>query len=644
MPNNIDFDYISSPKQLNLLLIRLEELSAATTPLALDTETTGLNCYADRIRLIQIATIDYCLIVDCDQWRPEKGGRIDWNLPGAAELKKLLTSPAASQRRWILQNGAFDLGFFHHEGIVLNGYLFDTMIGSKIVNNGTGAKNDLATICYRYLKIELPKELQKSDFSGELTKEQLEYAARDAIVLTKLYKPIARKLKNSTIFSGTDFTLFTVFDLEMQCLRAVARMSSTGFKFDLARARVLLSEINADAEKAKLEFLNLLDEKIRQRNPESPELYLPRDEDGTFNTREKTSGSIRLGTKQFAGFNPRSPQQLIKAFLAAGILLPPNAKGDETLDQNILSFIRADYPLIDYYLTYKNIVTKQSHIEKLIASTENNGRIYGNYRQMGTDTGRFSCTQPNLQQIPRSGDFRACFIPEQGYSLVVADFSQIELRVAADIAQETKMIEAYKSERDLHTSTAALLAGIEYENVTKEQRQVAKAANFGLLYGAGAKTLRKVASVGYGLDLPISECETIVTNFRAAYPKLYQWQQKQGQDTTEAVFTLYGRRRILTEFSDKYTTRLNSTVQGTAGDIAKIAIALLWEEIIVNPQNEARLIATVHDELVLEARLEFVPKWKKILKKCMENAGSIIINTLPIVAEVSSGENWAAAK
>lgn len=639
---NIDFDYIASPKQLNLLLIRLEELAATEGPLGLDTETTGLNCFADRIRLIQIASEDYCLVIDCDQWRPTPGGRIDWSLPGAAELKSLLTRDA-SHRIWILQNAAFDLGFLHHEEIVLNGYLVDTMIGSKIVNNGTGAKNDLASICYRYLKIELPKELQKSNFSGELTKEQLEYAARDAIVLTKLYKPIARKLKNSTIFSGTGFTLFTVFDLEMQCLRAVARMSSTGFKFDLPRARNLLSEITAAVETSKLEFLEMLDEAILAAGG-GDELRLPRMEDGSYNTREKTTGSVRLGTKVFAGFNPRSPQQLIKAFLAAGILLPPNAKGVETLDQNLLSFIRGDFPLIDKYLTFKNIVTQQSHIEKLIDATEIDGRIYGSYRQMGTDTGRLSAANPNLQQVPRSGEFRACFIPENGYSLVVADFSQVELRVAADIAQETKMIDAYKEEKDLHTSTAALLAGIAYEEVTKAQRQVAKAANFGLLYGAGAKTLRKVASVGYGLDLPISECETIVKNFRAAYPQLYQWQQKQGQDTTEAVFTLYGRRRILTEFSDKYTTRLNSTVQGTAGDIAKIAMAILWDKIISNPQNEARLIASVHDELVLEVRSEFIEKWKTLLKDAMEEAGSVIITSLPIVAEVSSGCNWAAAK
>jgi len=263
---------------------------------------------------------------------------------------------------------------------------------------------------------------------------------------------------------------------------------------------------------------------------------------------------------------------------------------------------------------------------------------------MGTDTGRLSCSSPNLQQVPRSGEFRSCFIAEDDYELVVADFSQVELRVAADIAKETKMIDAYRCEKDLHTSTAALLAGVDYNDVTKAQRQVAKAANFGLLYGAGAKTLRKVASVGYGLDLPIAECETIVKNFRAAYPKLYQWQQKQGQDTTEAVFTLYGRRRILTDFSNKYTTRLNSAVQGTAGDIAKMSMALLWEKLITEPINEARLISTVHDELVLEVRFEFVTKWKAILKNAMETAGSIVIESLPIVAEVSSGLNWATAK
>ena len=246
--------------------------------------------------------------------------------------------------------------------------------------------------------------------------------------------------------------------------------------------------------------------------------------------------------------------------------------------------------------------------------------------------------------MPRSGDFRGLFRARDGYKLVVADFSQVELRVAAELSGEERMLEAYKAGRDLHTETAARMAGIDIEQVNKAQRQSAKVANFGLLYGAGPATLRKQAVAQYGIDMDLDEAKTIVERFRSAYPKLHDWQTEEGSKTTKAVFTRYGRRRILTGFNDKYTTRINTQVQGTAGDIAKIAIAMLWKEIKAARVREALLIAMVHDEIVLEVEEEFVEKWLVRLKRCMEAAGGVVCKHVHIVAEASFGTTWADAK
>lgn len=206
------------------------------------------------------------------------------------------------------------------------------------------------------------------------------------------------------------------------------------------------------------------------------------------------------------------------------------------------------------------------------------------------------------------------------------------------------MLEAYRAGRDLHTETASLITGVPLDKVTKEARTSAKMANFGLLYGAGPATLQKQAIAQYGVDMSREEAGEIVDGFRTAYPTLYAWQQVEGTKTTKAVQTALGRRRMLTGFNDKYTTRINTQVQGTAGDIAKLAIAKLWDSVVAAPADEARLIAMVHDEIVLEVKEGREEHWGSVLKHAMETAGAEICSKVPIEAEVSWGKTWADAK
>jgi DNA polymerase I-like protein with 3'-5' exonuclease and polymerase domains len=635
---NVDFDFIAGPQHAALLQRRVAELGESGAALGVDTETTGLDPLVNRVRLIQVASYDYALVVDLAAWRKGEERLVDWQRPGLSELRDLLQG----KERKVLQNAAFDLNFLQGEGIELGGRLFDTMVAAKIINNGTGAKNDLGSLVNRILKVPLPKELQKADWGGELTTEMLRYAARDAACLPRLATKLQESLESRKLTNSV--SLWDVFQLEMRALRPIARMQWNGFGFDAVSAVALQGLLEEKAEALKTTFLEALDSAIKQEHPTDQSVWLPRDANGELNTREKDSGSVRSGTKLYKGFNPRSPKQMAQRFEQAGIYLSPDVKGIPSLDQNLLAFLRETYELVAMYLEWKTAVTRVSNIEKLIESIGPDGRIHANYRQMGTETGRLSCSSPNLQQVPRDADIRRLFRAREGYRLVVADFSQVELRVAAELSGEERMLAAYRAGRDLHTETAALVTGKDASEITKKERTSAKLCNFGLLYGAGATTLRKQATVQYGIDMELEYAQQLVEGFREAYPQLYKWQTEQGNKTTEAVFTRYGRKRILKGFNDKYTTRINTQVQGTAGDIAKIAIALIWTAIRKAPKDEALLIAMVHDEIVLEVEASVVAKWESKLAAAMEQAGGMVCHQVPIVAEASSGDTWADAK
>lgn len=635
---NVDFDFIRGPQAASLLKRRVTELGEAEGPLGVDTETTGLDPLANRVRLIQVASCDYALVVDVEGWRTEGERQLPWDAPGLQELKALLEGP----QKKVLQNAAFDLNFLAGEDVELGGSVFDTMIAAKVVNNGTGAKNDLGSLVNRVLKVPLPKELQKADWGGEISDEMVRYAARDAVCLPRMVPALVAALKEAEV--SPSVTLWDVFKLEMKALRPIARMQWNGFGFDAVAAAALQGSLQDHAEALKTRFLETLDVALKAEHPDEPSVWLPRDEDGTLNTREKDSGSIRKGTKHYKGFNPRSPKQMAERFEQAGILLPLDQKGAPSLDQNLLAFLKGEYELVAMYLEWKTAVTRVSHIEKLLNSIGPDGRIHAGYRQMGAETGRLSCSSPNLQQVPREAEFRRLFRARDGYKLVVADFSQVELRVAAELSGEERMRAAYKAKKDLHIATAASIMGKSADSVTKKERTSAKICNFGLLYGAGAATLRKQAIAQYGVNMELEKAQELVAGFREVYPQLYKWQMQEGNKTTKGVFTRYGRRRILTGFNDKYTTRINTQVQGTAGDIAKIALVMIWDRIQQAEPGEALLIAMVHDEIVLEVVQERVEQWSELLAGAMEAAGSVICEAVPIVAEASSGDTWADAK
>lgn len=587
------------------------ELLSSLPVVGLDIETTGLSPQHDRILLIQLGTAEQVFVFD---------------VAGIGSAIKELAPLLASEYIIKLgQNLAFEWTFLEANGLPLRGMLLDTMIAGKLLNLGMKVKNNLGELVARHLGLQMEEkeELQKSfiGHEGSFSQAQLEYAARDVSICFPLWDVLKQKLRKEE--------LSHIFRLECRALPAFASMKHNGFLLDVDHYTKLLNDKCVERDAAclhvvkKMEALGVLDQ---YRSPETGQVMVHPDFYGK-------------GKKKIKGFNLGSVAQLQPALVAAGIPV------DRSLDKTALAFLAPDHELIRDYLAFKELKTACSQVEKMIGHAQQytDNRIRANYRQLGTDTGRVSCAEPNLQQIKRDKEYRQGFVASSGHVLVIADYSQLELRIAAECSGEERMSQAYQEGADLHTRTAALMNGINEEFVTKEQRRDAKTYNFGALFGSGAKSIRTQAAAA-GLFLTLEEAEEKLSQWKSAFPQLVGWQRTQG-NTTGPVFTLMGRRRLLTQGpggSDKYTTRLNTQVQGTGGDCMKAALAMLWENYL-SVKPEWKLVANVHDEAVMEVPEADKDEAQVVLKECMESAAyEVCLTNVPIVAEPGTGRDWSA--
>lgn len=615
--------FLSHPGTLKLsspsftYIERGEGLKAAVSKLTrypligIDIETTGLDPIHDQILLIQLGTEDHVYVFDARSLAE-----------GVQELRSVISNPNILK---LGQNLSFEWCFLEHNRLPLRGKLLDTMIGGKLINLGRKAKNSLGALVERYLgqTMEEKEELQKSfiGHEGPFTQEQLEYAARDVSVLFPLYKALRVKLRTEE--------LTHIFRLECRALPAFASMKYNGFYLDVEYYKQLLVEKEALRDQQALDVIRQLDRAGALEpyvNPETGDLLIHPD-------------SVGKGAKKIKGFNLGSTAQLQPALKRYGVPV------EKSLDKNALAFLAPDHEIIRLYLQYKELSTACSQIKKLIGHAENyaDHRIRAGYRQLGTDTGRASCADPNLQQVKRDKEYRAGFKATPGHVLVIADYSQLELRIAAECSGEERMAQAYREGADLHTRTASLMLGKSEDEVTKPERQSSKIMNFGALYGSGATSIRKQAVAQYGVDMTLKEAEEKLNQWRRAYPQLIGWQKTQGGGTGLVVYTLMGRRRLLVPgVTDKYTVRLNTQVQGSGGDCMKAALALLWEQYLES-SPDIRLVACVHDEAVLEVPEAKADEAQIVLKECMESAAyEVGITNVPILAEPGSGSDWSA--
>jgi DNA polymerase-1 len=559
----------------------LAEAVRAAGVVGLDCETTGLNPRTDRVRLLTLAVGGRAHVVDCFAVDP-------------APLW-----PALAAVPIIGHNLAFDLQFLARLGFE-PGPCRDTMLMSQVLHAGErGAgnrrlKHKLADCCERELGEAVDKAEQLSDWSGALTAGQLAYAARDALLALRLHDALAPRL--------ADADLTATAALENRALPAVTWMAGAGVAFDRDGWLALAGEARTEADRLKAQLNGLAPERFDQK-----------------------------GTKP-AAWNWRSTKQVKEALAMLGVHVPDTkeetlAEVNRPVDAQRLASLLLDYRAADKRAT--------TYGPKWFKGSDHDGRVYGGWRLLGAESGRMSCSSPNLQNIPREPGYRACVVAPPGRVLVKADYSQIELRIAAKVAGEPDMLAAYDRGDDLHTLTARRLLGKEV--VSKDDRQIAKAVNFGLVYGMGAKTFRKNARAKYKVELTDEQAGQYRRAFFDIYPGLRRWHAqagRSGRDTVETR-TLGGRRRLGVW---RFTEKLNTPVQGTGADGLKAALALLWERRAECPG--AVPVLAVHDEVVIECAVDQADAASAWLKQAMLDGMAPLVAPVPVEVEVNVGRTW----
>jgi len=336
---------------------------------------------------------------------------------------------------------------------------------------------------------------------------------------------------------------------------------------------------------------------------------------------------------ELGNINLNSPKQVTEALHIKKIRIKNTQKG------TILPLV-SQYPFLSDYLSYKEIAYGISLINGLASRINaDTGRLYPKYSQIGAPTGRFSCHDPNLQAIPKEEEFRSCFIPADGHKLIIADYSQIELRIVAEISRDKRMIDAYQKGDDLHRLTASVITGKSISDITKEERSAAKAVNFGLIYAMGPKSLKEYSLNNYGVSMTLQQAKEFRSKFFEAYEGVNRWHQNVQMESSEETRTLGDRRRTLDNYGhhEDIAKMFNTPVQGTSADITKKALCILHDR---SRNNEIKVVGCIHDEIIIEAPVEEVETADQILKQSMIEAGEMYLKDVPVVVEVSVADNW----
>lgn len=381
------------------------------------------------------------------------------------------------------------------------------------------------------------------------------------------------------------------------------------------------------------------------------------DREGIEEYNDKISTKLQENLKNIydmAGceFNVNSPKQLSEILFSEDKLNLPHGKKTKSgysTNAEVLEGLRDKHPIINEILAYRVLMKlKSTYCEGLLKVIDNDGRIHSTLNQTETRTGRISSAEPNLQNIPvrteQGRELRRFFVAKDGCVLVDADYSQIELRVLASLANDENMINAFLSGADIHSITASQVMGIPLENVTSAERRKAKAVNFGIVYGIGAFSLSN------DIGVTIVEADRYIKGYLANYSGVSAFMDNAKKTAAEKGYaeTYFGRRRYLPELAEKNAIRrsfgervaMNMPIQGTAADIIKIAMIKVYER-LKSEYPKAKLIMQVHDELIIEAPENDADAVAELLKDTMENACNL---SVPLTVEVACGKTWYDTK
>ncbi len=573
----------------------VDELSTRPA-VGVDTETTDLDPYLARLRLIQLATSDGVFIVDLNQFAHEDLK----NSEALAPLRRLLSAPRPIK---IAHNAKFDAKFLKHNlGVDVVG-LFDTLLASQLVSAGDiEERHGLEAIAGRYLNEAVDKSERLSNWEFELSEAQLQYAARDAAVLIPLREKLIDKIKSNGLIQCAQ--------LEFECVMPVVDLELTGFFMEKQRWLEQLAIV----EKTRSELANELQEMLGEGVAQASLFGPPR-----------------------ANINLDSQQQVTEAMNRLGIPLPDSTRNWK------LQPLAAQYPIVAKLLEYRTMQKAltsygQNMIEFINPKT---GRLHADFRQIGAPTGRFACTNPNIQQVPHAPEYRRCFMGHPaGRTLVIADYSQIELRILAEFSGDPAFMDAFRSGADLHKVTAAQVFGVSQDQVTKEQRDFAKRLNFGVVYGIGAQRF----SIMTGLGVP--DAEDVLRRYFATYRGLDRYlRESANRAVSEKEARTASGRLVKFNYdpSDRQQVSMtqrngkNAPIQGTSADILKRALRLLNDEL---RPTSAKIVNIIHDEIVVEVDEDEAEEVAAIVERAMCAAGEEYLTTVPVKVESQIAPEW----
>ncbi|MFU2142935.1 DNA polymerase I [Gallibacterium anatis] len=582
-----------------------EKLSNASL-FAIDTETNSLNYMQAKLVGLSFALENgeaaYLPLqhhyLDCPQ-------QLSWKTVLAA-LKTVLEDPNIKK---VGQNLKYDLTILARHGVELQGVVYDTMLESYTLDS-TGRHNmdDLAKRFLHHDTIHFEDLAGKG--KGQLTFDQIEidkaaeYAAEDADITFKLHQVLWPQLNQTPSL----VKLFT--EVELPLSQVLARMERNGVLIDSDLLYQQSQEINAR--------LIQLEQQAHQLAGQA------------FNL---------ASTKQL--------QEILFGKLGLPVL-KKTPKGAPSTNEEVLEELAYEHELPKLLVEHRGFSKlKSTYTDKLPQMIDpNTGRVHTSYHQAVTITGRLSSSDPNLQNIPTRSEegrkIRQAFIAPQGFKVVAADYSQIELRIMAHLSADAGLAYAFSHGLDVHRSTAAEVFDVPLEQVTSQQRYRAKAINFGLIYGMSAFGLARQ------LQIPRNEAQTYIDRYFHRYPGVKQFmndiQEKAKQQGY--VETLLGRRLYLPELKSSNGMRrkaaervaINAPMQGTAADIIKKAMIDI--DRFIADKEDIRMIMQVHDELVFEVKEDKVEYYEKIIKDMMENAVKL---SVPLIVEVNFGDNWDQA-
>lgn len=592
----VECQLINSQEKFNNFIKKLAKQRA----FVFNTETTGLDPFT-----IKLLGISFCF----NEGESYYLSNIQYPISNIKILKKIFEDKKVKKYGHDLK---YDFEVLYENGINVAGAIFDTMIAAYLLNPGAKTYNlDFLVQVKLGEKItplvaligEGRKKISLQDVPVE---KFAKYSCERAEATWRLAQVLKSELK--------EIGLIKVFEkIEMPLLPVLVKMEIDGVKIDVELLKKYSQKIENDLARISEKIFKLAKIKFNIDSPVQLREIL-------FEKLKIKSNGLRRG------------------------------KTGISTEAGELFKLRKVHPIIELILEYRELIKlKSTYFDALPKMIDpKTGRIHTSFNQAVTATGRLSSSNPNLQNIPTRTELgqvvRKAFVAPEGYKILAADYAHIELRIIASLANDQKMIDAFRVGEDIHTNTACQIWGIKPEEVTPKIRRAAKTINFGVMYGMGAKGLAESA------DISFEEAKNFIAKYFSVYQGIKNFIEETRQKARDFgyVETLFGRRRYLPEvYSEIPTIRaeaermaINMPVQGTAADIMKLAMIEVAAGLPkISPRS--KMVLQVHDELVFEIPNQEVKKVAKFVKETMEN---VVKLKVPIVVEVEVGDNWGTLK